>query len=71
MCETRIKGRCGECGRSVTKILDSKKGTCRADATRYIYTGEKDAGWCIFRCKQCGEVISDKWVATSQRGDEG
>lgn len=70
MGETRLKGLCGGCGRWITKILDSKKGTCRTDGTRYIYTGEKDLGWCIFRCHQCGAVISDEWIPLTTPQEE-
>jgi len=62
--EERIAGECGKCGEAVTLVRNSIAKTCRADGNRYIYPDREDmqhAGWCIFRCRGCSEVIETTW----------
>ena len=55
---------CGECscGTPVLKIINSEIPTCQVDGIRYSYPDEAESGWCIFRCKVCGEVIDEVWT---------
>jgi ABC-type ATPase with predicted acetyltransferase domain len=59
-------GECGVCFESVYRVVNSSF-TRNADRTRYRYPTDKE-GWCIFRCRGCGEVISDNWRALTTRG---
>jgi hypothetical protein len=38
--------------------FDSKQ-TCRRDKLRIFYPDQPDTGWCVFRCKGCGESVGD------------
>ena len=58
--EERVSGECGRCGEAVTLVRNSVASTCRSDGNRYIYPDREDmqhAGWCIFRCRGCSDVI--------------
>ncbi len=63
--EIRIPGAC-RCGTPITKILDSKRKTCRRDGIRFIYTDKSDLGWCIIRCEGCLRLIDDTWIPTGE-----
>jgi len=51
------KSKCS-CGQAVLIELDSKE-TCRRDKLRIFYPDLTDTGWCVFRCKRCGQPIGD------------
>jgi hypothetical protein len=51
------KSKCS-CGQPVLIEFDSKQ-TCRRDKLRIFYPDQPDTGWCVFRCKGCGEPIGD------------
>jgi len=53
----RIPTAC-RCGQAVVVELHSER-TCRTDRKRVFYPDEPDKGACVFRCKSCGDVISD------------
>ena|ERR1035437_7060685 len=56
------KAKC-KCGERVLIEHDAHrfgvKTSNRADGKRVFYHGEEDTGWNVFRCKNCGEPISD------------
>lgn len=57
--EREDHGECGQCGESVFCVVNSSF-TLNTDRTRYRYPEDVE-GWCVFRCRGCGEVISDTW----------
>lgn len=61
MNQVKENGKC-KCGQGVTKVNNSILPTCRTDGVRFIYTDEPDKGWCIYRCKNCKEVIDEVWT---------
>lgn len=52
-----------KCGQRLWIEQNANRGgvrrTCRSDGKRVFYPDERDEGWCVFRCKQCGEAVHE------------
>ncbi len=46
-----------KCGQKF--FIEDNARSCRVDKKRVWYSDEPDEGWCVHRCKTCGELVSE------------
>ena len=48
-----------KCGCGMPVEIEYNASSCRADKKRVYHPEDKNTGWCLFRCKGCGEPVHD------------